>query len=398
VALADRAQAVPIVFDGRALSFMPINDLVLVDWYAGRFEDAVRTSRVAREAAARYGVEARWAPWLYPFDALLESGRIDEVEELAQRAVISAPGGHPMVGAWPNLAKCHILRGRLDEARAAIQEIPATFAINRARFDVLALLARAEERFDTVRSLVEDARTIAHGEADGPMWMVLLVGIGAAADEAVRVRRRRRPTDAHTAVAIGAGWLDDLRAIVDGARADGGAGPFCEAGLATAEAEYSRLTGTSDPGMWFEAVERWRGLGNPQQRAYAQLRMAEAVLDSSGDRDVAATALREAHDTASTLRVIPLQGEIEALATRGRLGIEGVVAVEPAPPADRVVLTARERDVLRLVAAGHTNREIGDRLFISEKTASVHVSNAMAKLGSLSRYEAAAVAEKQGLL
>ena len=62
------------------------------------------------------------------------------------------------------------------------------------------------------------------------------------------------------------------------------------------------------------------------------------------------------------------------------------------------ILTGRERDVLGLVAEGHTNREIGDRLFISEKTVSVHVSNAMAKLGALSRYEAAATAERQGLL
>ena len=66
--------------------------------------------------------------------------------------------------------------------------------------------------------------------------------------------------------------------------------------------------------------------------------------------------------------------------------------------ASRTGLTARERDVVRLVAAGHTNREIGDQLFISEKTVSVHVSNAMAKLGALSRYEAAAAAERQGLL
>ena len=63
-----------------------------------------------------------------------------------------------------------------------------------------------------------------------------------------------------------------------------------------------------------------------------------------------------------------------------------------------VELTARERDVLALVAAGHTNREIGDALFISNKTASVHISNAMDKLGALSRYEAAAIATRIGLL
>lgn len=61
-------------------------------------------------------------------------------------------------------------------------------------------------------------------------------------------------------------------------------------------------------------------------------------------------------------------------------------------------LTARELEVLALVAAGHTNREIGDRLFISEKTASVHVTHAMNKLAALSRYEAAATATRLGLL
>jgi DNA-binding CsgD family transcriptional regulator len=61
-------------------------------------------------------------------------------------------------------------------------------------------------------------------------------------------------------------------------------------------------------------------------------------------------------------------------------------------------LTLRERDVLRLVAGGHTNREIGDRLFISEKTVSVHVSNGMRKLDALSRYEAAAAARGRGYL
>ena len=63
-----------------------------------------------------------------------------------------------------------------------------------------------------------------------------------------------------------------------------------------------------------------------------------------------------------------------------------------------MTLTARELEVLALVAAGHTNREIGDRLFISEKTVSVHVTYAMDKLGALSRYEAAATATRTGLL
>ena len=89
---------------------------------------------------------------------------------------------------------------------------------------------------------------------------------------------------------------------------------------------------------------------------------------------------------------------------RGAVGSSWVTPGSKRPPSSakrphrRSSSPARESDVLRLVAKGHTNREIGDQLFISEKTVSVHVSNAMAKLGALSRYEAAAAAEKQGLL
>ncbi|WSF37127.1 LuxR C-terminal-related transcriptional regulator [Streptomyces sp. NBC_01351] len=57
-------------------------------------------------------------------------------------------------------------------------------------------------------------------------------------------------------------------------------------------------------------------------------------------------------------------------------------------------MTSRERDVLRLVAAGSTNRKIAEELFISPKTASVHVSNILAKLGVTGRGEAAALAHR----
>ncbi|WTP46481.1 LuxR C-terminal-related transcriptional regulator [Streptomyces sp. NBC_00190] len=57
-------------------------------------------------------------------------------------------------------------------------------------------------------------------------------------------------------------------------------------------------------------------------------------------------------------------------------------------------LTSREREVLRLVAAGSTNRKIAEELFISPKTASVHVSNILAKLGVAGRGEAAALAHR----
>jgi DNA-binding NarL/FixJ family response regulator len=63
----------------------------------------------------------------------------------------------------------------------------------------------------------------------------------------------------------------------------------------------------------------------------------------------------------------------------------------------RLGLTSREAEVLNLVAAGKTNREIGTELFVSDKTASVHVSNILRKLGVSSRVDAAAVAQRVGV-
>ncbi len=74
-------------------------------------------------------------------------------------------------------------------------------------------------------------------------------------------------------------------------------------------------------------------------------------------------------------------------------------AAEPGPADElaRFGLTEREREVLILLAAGRSNPEIAQALFISPKTASVHVSNILAKLGVSGRVEAAAVAHRLGV-
>ena len=98
----------------------------------------------------------------------------------------------------------------------------------------------------------------------------------------------------------------------------------------------------------------------------------------------------------------PLRREIELLAQRGRLRLEEPVdttapAGGAASPAASLGLTRREAEVLALVAEGRTNRQIGQALFITPKTASVHVSRILAKLGVAGRGEAAAVAHRLGL-
>jgi DNA-binding NarL/FixJ family response regulator len=98
----------------------------------------------------------------------------------------------------------------------------------------------------------------------------------------------------------------------------------------------------------------------------------------------------------------PLEGELQALARRGRLDLTpptGVAApaAGPPPPAAQLGLTRREAEVLGLVAAGRSNRQIAQALFISPRTVGVHVSNILAKLGVAGRVEAAAVAHRLGL-
>ena len=93
----------------------------------------------------------------------------------------------------------------------------------------------------------------------------------------------------------------------------------------------------------------------------------------------------------------PLQGEIELLARHARIVLVGDVDADPAA-ATGVGLTERESEVLRLVAAGWSNQQIADALYITRKTASVHVSNILGKFGVRNRVEAAAIAHRLGLI
>ena len=151
---------------------------------------------------------------------------------------------------------------------------------------------------------------------------------------------------------------------------------------------------------WNKAAQAWEAAGEPYPLAVTLLRSAEAAL-GAGDRDGGATRLRRAAELAQRLGARPLSDDIALLARRARITLSqpGDAADARAAPAqisepERLGLTARELEVLRLVAAGRSNREIAGELFISVKTASVHVSNILGKLGVTSRGEAAATAHR----
>ncbi len=141
-------------------------------------------------------------------------------------------------------------------------------------------------------------------------------------------------------------------------------------------------------------MTRWRALGDRWATAIALVREAEAAA-SIGAADRAASSLRDAHEIASQLGAVPLLAEIDAVSSRARISLEAPTRIAlDETSAERLGLTPREAEVLALVAAGRTNRQIGDELYVSDKTASVHVSNIRRNLGVNSRVDAAAVAQR----
>jgi DNA-binding CsgD family transcriptional regulator/tetratricopeptide (TPR) repeat protein len=231
-----------------------------------------------------------------------------------------------------------------------------------------------------------------------------------------------------------------------------------DAYLATARAHKLRVDGKDEPAIWAAVADRWSALGNRYEAARARWRQAEATLASATGRRgraAARTPLIEAATIARELGAEPLLRELRDLAGRARLALpaeidaalrgedtvegtnghgpnghrvleesaEAPVAVGPgvaaatavpaaiatsavvrtvvgersAAPPNTFGLSGREREVLTLIAEGRTNREIGQRLFISQKTVGVHVGNILSKLDVSGRVEAAAVAIRLGL-
>ena len=174
---------------------------------------------------------------------------------------------------------------------------------------------------------------------------------------------------------------------------------------ATIEAEYARAVGDDDPALWDAAARAWNDWPTPFRSAYARWRQAEAAL-ARRDRAQAQRALLAAHATAADLGAQAQLSELEALARRGRIALPAGDAEAPAdeaavgdelPAGQDLGLTARELEVLEHVANGETNREIAEALFISVRTAGVHVSHILSKLGASNRVEGAAIAHRLGL-
>ena len=227
-----------------------------------------------------------------------------------------------------------------------------------------------------------------------PLIRVAAVGLAAQADRAAQARAVGDEAAAAAAVEAAATLIDTARqGAAHPRRPKSVLGVDGRAWLARAEAELRRAQGDNDPAAWAAVVTTF-GPAFVYETARSRWRLAEALLEA-GRRDEAQHEWRQAVEAAERLGARPLLAALTALGRRGRLSRDqerpgGQVSVLRG-------LTAREYEVLRLLAAGRTNREIATELFIAPKTASVHVSNILAKLGAASRTEAAAIAHAEGI-
>jgi ATP/maltotriose-dependent transcriptional regulator MalT len=343
----------------------------------GEYAAAIETTYAGLDTARAAGVERALGAVLYVYltSALTSAGRWDEADAAAVKALELDPPVTCVAAFHAVRAEIALGRGDLDAAR---EELTVAESLTGAPGELApwmllvtqqrAELALAENRLADARHTVDDALPVARERgAPWQMWALLCL--------AARIGNRAR---------IGNGSAPPVHAAeVDRLRADT---PV----LAAYAAWFAAETGSRG---WTGAVAAWDLVDHRYRAADARLKAAEQSL-AAGDRPAAEELLRAAAERAAELDAKPLADEIALLARSARLDVGGAEAPAGGVPSG---LTERETEVLGLVAAGRSNKEIAGELFISVKTVSVHVSNVLAKFGARTRGEAAAAAHRLGL-
>ncbi|MDF2709941.1 MAG: family ATPase [Nonomuraea muscovyensis] len=326
-------------------------------------------------------------------DIALARGQLDRAEELHETARrILSRGAFRAQNLLPHACRevaLLVARGRVDEAREAAERTlrEHDFMVS-ARYSWPALVAFAQLGEPLLPELWPPARRLGvEGDLQRAQWLTFTAltwpaaaaGAGPGAPLALAAGPRQ-------AVPLQAVPLD----VGDGVHAGPRSGVEAP-GPGPGDVAAGRLM------AWDEAAAAWAALRQPYSEARALAAAAHAAL-ALGDRQQAADRLARSRELADRLGAAPLVAELDGTARRARIvagggpGTDG--APEAVPDAPPLGLTAREREVLRLVADGRSNREIAGELFIAVKTVSVHVSNILAKLGAASRGEAAATAHR----
>jgi len=385
-----------------------------------RFDEGLAVDAEGLDAARRVGLELRFGAGLRASagDILLRCGRWDEADQMT-RDGLELDAGDRSGSVYLRTTRVLLLAARgdrealaaeLDEALAAAEgdiDPDLRAYVLQAQAEAWLLDGRLDEALEGI-----DAALTSFEDSDEVFLVapILVLGATVAADMADAGRAFRDDARIARATEAGARFIEATRALIERAGPLAGT-PSIHASAVTVEAEASRLGGSSDPARWAAAAAAWDAVPMPYAAARAKARAGEAILLVRGPRDEATRWLREAHATAVDLGARPLQAAIEAVAGRARIDLTAkggsVAAAEPAAteaaaaapsrsPAEVLGLSAREWEVLELVAAGRSNGEIAELLYISPKTASVHVTHILDKLGASNRVEAATIAVRVG--
>ena len=332
---------------------------------------------------------------------LVELGRWDEARVALDEAVGLAQSGWWRVWPLQSRAWLNWLFGDIDEAERDLAEIERLAPeleegqFLAAQAQAVAAVAIETERWetaveavaDTVRRLpVEAGDPVVHWQTMTAAWLGLWASAEVARESGVAGSASLAPYLADFDRLLGAAARRplDKRTARDTAL------------LALCTAERARAERAASSEDWRQAVEALDSLGAVPQRAYARVRFAEALLAEGAARSEAADALNQAIELLAHAPGSPIRALAENAARRARLRITERRDNATAGDIDEHSgLTEREAEVLRLLAEGRTNREIGETLFISPKTVSVHVSSILRKLGVSRRADAARLARKK---
>jgi DNA-binding CsgD family transcriptional regulator/tetratricopeptide (TPR) repeat protein len=445
VALLGEARALAEEAGDQDELFRVYANLTTVLDLVGRREEAVTIAYEGIEATRRAGLEAVYGNFLRgnAADSLFLLGRWAESRALSATALEWSPAGVAFVSSVDSLAIVEIeTRAGEYAGRLLGQLLLELETVRDSQHGVP--VYRAAASFALWRNDHADARRAAERG-----WQL----IDGSEDWSLVAKMAATVAEVDAAAGADAQARRDLAALADArsraaevvteaeasVRASGVASAIgsrreADAYLATAAAHRARLEGRDDPANWAGVAERWRSLANPYEVARARWREAEARLGSGEGRPARTRArgpLHEAATIALHLAARPMLRELRELAGRAMIplpeGIDemlaqdgpatagpptggplpatgersalvrGVVGEVSAPRTDTFGLSRREQEVLALISEGRTNREIGERLFISQKTVGVHVGNILSKLGVSGRVEAAAVAIRLGM-
>jgi ATP/maltotriose-dependent transcriptional regulator MalT len=385
---------------------------------ADHLEEALEATDVAIANAQRMGLDRKYGAGLRATkgEALFRLGRWAEAAEVTRVALDQETEPSKLI--FLLAIRAVILAGLGDQtgladALAASRELVTHDVDPDVRAYYLGAVAEEalllDRPADAMRAIEEALALYAGSDEQLLMGPILVIAMTAAADQADKGRAWRSTPDVATAEASATQLLEMARRIASMP----GATPSLRAAAAHAEAEHARTLGRPDPDLWIRSAEAWETIPMPYPASRARFRAAEAILLSRGSREQATALLQQAATTAVDLGAVPLQDAIAAVAQRARIPVEAIRAAptnsaEPAQtvaaqteatprdPAAILGLSAREWEVLELVAAGRSNAEIAETLFISPKTASVHVTHILDKLGVNNRVEAATIAVRVG--